>query len=282
MKKGRLYLLLLLSCMTAGVMQGQSLTLMTYNIRLDTDADGVNSWSNRKDYFLAQLKFYEPDILGVQEVLPRQVKDLSDALDAYGRAGIARDGNGKGESSNIFYKKKRFALKDSGTFWLSPTPDTISRGWDAALNRVCTYVRLLDRRMKKHCWVFNTHLDHIGVTARTKSIELILAKIRELNSKGEPVMLMGDLNSTPDEERIRNLSAQLLDTRSAARQQPFGPEGTFNNFKHNEPVTKRIDYIFLSPNSPFTVNKYAVLSDSKDLRYPSDHLPVWVELLYNK
>lgn len=72
----------------------------------------------------------------------------------------------------------------------------------------------------------------------------------------------------------------MLDTRDISIQKPFGPDGTFNGFKHNEAVTKLIDYIFISKGSPFVVQKYAVLSDSKDLKYPSDHLPVYVDLKY--
>jgi endonuclease/exonuclease/phosphatase family metal-dependent hydrolase len=70
----------------------------------------------------------------------------------------------------------------------------------------------------------------------------------------------------------------MYDSRDVSGQPPFGPIGTFNGFRHDQPVTARIDYIFLSRDSGIRVKKYAVLSDSKDLRYPSDHLPVFVEL----
>ncbi|PIX08050.1 MAG: endonuclease/exonuclease/phosphatase [Flavobacteriales bacterium CG_4_8_14_3_um_filter_35_10] len=264
------------------IAQAQSLKVMTYNIRLDVASDGENAWSLRKDFFTSQIQFYEPDVFGVQEAKPNQVIDIAEALNQYNKVGIAREGEGKGESSNIFYKKNRFILKQTNTFWLSNTPDTISKGWDAAFNRVCTYVLLKDKQTHKTFWVFNTHLDHIGEVARTKSIELILSKIAALNSKNYPVIVMGDFNSEPDTERIIALKKVMNDTRTVSIEKPFGPFGTFNDFKHNQPVTKLIDYIFISKNNQFKVQKHAVLSDSKDLKYPSDHLPVFVILNFNK
>lgn len=273
---------LLMSLMVSNAaLKAQPLKLMTYNIRLDVASDGENSWPNRKEYWGSQLAFYEPDIFGIQEALPHQVTDIATLLPKYNYVGIGRDGVGKGESSNIFYKKDRFRILEENTFWLSETPDEISKGWDAALNRVCTYALLKDNQTKQTFWVFNTHLDHIGELARTNSINLILSKIKQLNTKNYPVFLMGDFNSEPTEERIISLKNEMNDSQAISEAKPFGPTGTFNAFEHNKPVTKLIDYIFLSKNNPFKVKKYGVLSDSKDLRYPSDHLPVFIELQLN-
>jgi endonuclease/exonuclease/phosphatase family metal-dependent hydrolase len=258
---------------------GQSLRIMTYNIRLDIASDGQNSWPNRKEFFLSQLKFYAPDIFGIQEALPNQVKDIANGLPEYDHIGTGRDGVNKGESSNIFFNKDRFICARSGTFWLSETPDTISKGWDAALNRVCTYGYFRNKRSGKKFWVFNTHLDHVGEIARTKSIELILARIASLNKDNAPVIFMGDFNSEPEADRILALKKTMSDSRDVSIEKPFGPIGTFNGFRHDEPVTRRIDYIFISKGGHIQVRKYAVLSDAKDLRYPSDHLPVYAEVL---
>ncbi len=263
------------------ISNGQSFTVMTYNIRLDVAVDGENAWPLRKDFFTSQIQFYEPDIFGVQEPRPNQVIDISTMLPQYNQVGIGREGEGKGESSNIFYKKDRFILKETNTFWLSKTPNIISKGWDAAYNRVCTYALLKDKKSKKNIWVFNTHLDNIGEVARTKGIQLILSKIAELNTKNYPVIFMGDFNSEPTSEIIIALKKVMNDTRDISKEKPFGPSGTFNNFKHNEPVTQLIDYIFVSKNNKLKVEKFAVLSDSKDLKYPSDHLPIYVKLNYN-
>ncbi|OGS69657.1 MAG: endonuclease/exonuclease/phosphatase [Flavobacteria bacterium RIFCSPLOWO2_12_FULL_35_11] len=274
--------ILLFFMLLGSISNSQSLEVMTYNIRLDVAVDGKNAWPFRKDYFTSQIQFYEPDIFGVQEAKPNQVIDIATALSQYSYVGIGRDGEGNGESSNIYYKKDRFILKETNTFWLSETPDKISKGWDAAFNRVCTYALFNDTAANKYIWVFNTHLDHIGETARTKGIQLILNKIAELNTQNYPVIFMGDFNSEPDTERIIALKNQMNDSRTVSEEKPFGPSGTFNGFKHKKPVKVLIDYIFISKNNTLKVQKYAILSDSKELKYPSDHLPVFVKLSYLK
>lgn len=260
----------------------QVLKVMTYNIRLDLKSDGINAWSQRKPFFTAQLQFYEPDIFGIQEALPNQVAGIASALPEYMHVGVGRDGNNTGEASDIFFKKQRFKMINSGTFWLSETPDVVSKGWDAAYNRICTYARLWDKKTNKQFWVFNTHLDNEGKVARIKEIELILSRMKTINKMHLPVIFTGDFNSESSTPQIQFLKTKMIDTHDVSAQRPFGPSGTFNGFHHDEPVTMLIDYIFLSRNTYWIVNKYAVLSDSKDLRYPSDHLPVYVELRYKK
>jgi endonuclease/exonuclease/phosphatase family metal-dependent hydrolase len=275
------FILILINLVIIVTINAQTIKVLSYNIRYDNPNDGENTWAIRKEFLCSQLAFYEPDVFGIQEALPNQVTAISTFLPEYKYAGIGRDGIGKGESSNIFFKKDKFKVLEQNTFWLSETPEIISKGWDAALNRICTYVLLTDKKTKKTFWVLNTHLDHMGVLARTNSISLILSKISELNIKNYPVIFMGDFNSEPTEERIVNLKKRMIDSQDISEQKTFGPEGTFNGFKHNEAVTKRIDYIFLSKENKLSVKKYAVLSDSKNLKYPSDHLPVYVEISFN-
>lgn len=152
----------------------QSLNVMTYNVRLDVAVDGANRWDNRKDFFASQIQFYEPDILGIQESLPNQVNYLDSALHHYKHIGIGREGLNRGESSSIFYNQQRLKLLKENTFWLSETPERISKGWDASYLRVCTYGLFQDKKSGHQFWVFNTHLDNNGVVAREKSIELIV------------------------------------------------------------------------------------------------------------
>ncbi len=271
-----LYFILILG----SISYSQSLDVMTYNIRLDVASDGLNAWPNRKDFLSSQIQFYEPDILGIQEAMPHQVVDLQQLLTQYSQVGIGREGLGKGESSNIFYKKEKLRVIETNTFWLSDTPDEISRGWDAACNRVCTFALFQEISSNKKWFVFNTHLDHMGEQARTKGIALIIDKIDQYNIHNYPVVLMGDFNLEPQDKRILGIKKKMNDASEIATIKPFGPVGTFNNFDFNSPVTKRIDYIFISKNNQLKVKKYAVLSDSKDLRYPSDHLPVLVKIGY--
>lgn len=248
---------------------------MTCNIRLDLASDGENRWDNRKEMLAGQILFYEPDFLGVQEALPNQMQYLSTKLIRYSYIGEGRDGNGTGEYSAILFNKLKYKVIQQKTFWLSPTPDKPSKGWDAAYNRVCTYGLFEELKTKKRVWIFNTHFDHVGNTARIESSKLILNKIREVNNKNYPVILMGDFNLEENTESIELLSSQLHDSKTHALQK-FGPQGTFNAFEFTKPVTRRIDYIFTSPE--IKINKYAVLSDSDQCRYPSDHLPVYTEL----
>lgn len=278
MKKTNSILLIIILLLASAPFYGQNLKIMTYNIRLDVASDGENAWPNRKDYFTSQIQFYSPDILGVQEATPNQVTYIASALSNYDRFGIGREKDGKGEACTIYYKKDRFKIQDSNTFWLSETPNVVSKGWDAACNRVCTYGLFKDLKTKKSFYVFNVHLDHIGKEAKTKGVQLILSKIATLNTKNYPVFLMGDFNSEPQTPQIAEIKKVMDDTRDVSKEKPFGPSGTFNYFKHNEAVTLLIDYIFISKNSGLSIQKHAVLSDSKDLKYPSDHLPVLIEI----
>lgn len=250
--------------------------IMTYNIKYLNESDGENSWSQRKDHLTNQIKFYEPGIFGVQEALKEQLDHLKSNLEGYVFIGDGRDGKMSGEFSAIFFDTEKFDKLEEGTFWLSQTPNEPSKGWDAAYRRVCTYAKFRAKTSTKEFWVFNTHFDHRGIEARKKSSRMIISRIKEINEEGIPAILMGDLNLEPKTEEIQYLSGQLEDSKSIA-ELVFGPEGTFNGYNFSEPVTRRIDYIFLSKDD-FEVLKYGVLSDSKDLKYPSDHLPVLVKL----
>ncbi len=256
----------------------ETIRLMTYNIKLDYPKEGENSWNNRKDWMLGQIQFYAPDIFGVQEAMPNQMTYMDSTLTSYSFVGVGRDdGENEGEFSAIFYNVNKFKILESATFWLSQTPDKVSMGWDAVCNRVCTYALFEDLESKKQFWVFNTHFDHVGKEARKNSVALILEKIKHLNSKNRPLVLMGDFNLEPETEPIQTIKTLLNDSKEVSVIKPFGPSGTFNNFEFDKPVTRRIDFIFVSKNN-IRVNKYAILSDSKDLKYPSDHLPVFVEI----
>ncbi|MET4082014.1 endonuclease/exonuclease/phosphatase family metal-dependent hydrolase [Pedobacter sp. UYP30] len=251
--------------------------IITYNIRYNNPADGINAWPNRKENVKALVKFHDADILCVQEALALQFDQLLENSN-FKAEGVGRDdGKRKGEFSAIYFDKDRFVEKDGGHFWLSLTPNVPSKGWDAALERICTWVKLYDKLNKKEFLVFNTHYDHIGVQARIESAKLIKQKIQEIAPK-LPVVFTGDLNVTPETEAIATIKSFLSDAKELSKEPPYGPEGTFNNFKFDSPLKDRIDYVFV--NKGFKVEKFAVLSDSKNQRYFSDHLPVFVELFF--
>ncbi|KQN35831.1 endonuclease [Pedobacter sp. Leaf41] len=272
-----LFCLILISVVTFAQKKGAPINIITYNIRLNVASDGVNAWPNRKENVKALVKFHDADILCVQEALPEQFDALLENSN-FDVVGVGReDGKRKGEFSAVYYDKDRFTKKDGGTFWLSETPDVPSKGWDAALNRVCSWVRLYDRINKKEFLVFNTHYDHIGVKARIESAKLLKRKIQEI-APTLPVVFTGDLNVTPETEAIATIKSFLTDAKEVSIEPAYGPNGTFNAFDFNSDLKNRIDYIFV--NKGFKVQKFAVLSDSKDKRYPSDHLPVFARLWF--
>lgn len=262
--------------------QSQNLKIITYNIRFDNPNDGENKWDLRKEFLSQQIQFYNPDIWGTQEGKLHQLQYLDSTLTQYRFIGRGRDNSpNQGEFSAIFYKKDKFKVLKQSTFWLSETPDEISKGWDANLERICSYALFENIATKQKFYFFNTHFDHIGEKARAKSAQLIIEKINSINTQNYPVILTGDFNSEPGSYGYSYLSKQLNDTRLISKSTPFGPEGTFNNFEFHKPVTTLIDYIFTSKNN-IEVTKFAVLSDSKNCKYPSDHLPVYVELTLSK
>jgi len=255
----------------------QNLQIITYNIRYNNPGDGVNAWPNRSKDVTALLDFHKADIFGLQEALIGQIEDIQKQLPDMKWVGVGRDdGKKAGEYSPLFYNSKKFKALKSGWFWLSETPEKPGLGWDAACNRVCTWILFETDKNDRQFMVFNTHFDHQGVKARTESAKLILRKIKELNTSKLPVILTGDFNLTPEQDPIAVITKELQDSRSITKEAPYGPTGTFNGFKFDSPLKERIDYVFV--NDLVEVKQYGVLSDSKDLSYPSDHLPVFVNL----
>ena len=260
---------------------GQDLEVMTFNIRLSLDADKENSWENRKVEAINLLAYYQPDIFGVQEAVPQQMVDIKTGLKNYNFVGVGRDdGANKGEYSAIFYDSTKMKVLESGTFWLSETPEKPSKGWDAAYNRICTYALIKLNKGGKKFWAFNVHFDHVGNLARENSAKLILKKIKELNTKEYPVILMGDFNLTEDSEPIKILSKSMNDSYYHSIKKVYGPKGTFTAFDTNTVPKDRIDYIF---TKKIDVLSYRSINDRREnLLYPSDHFPVLVRLNLKK
>lgn len=265
----------LISCTSETV----SIKAITYNIRYDSPNDGVNIWDNRKEGLVKFLSKHNLDIIGTQEGLTHQLDYIKSALTDYKMIGVDRDNNGKGEYSSIFYNTNTLDLVSSGTFWLSPTPDTPTRGWDAALNRICTFGLFQSKNSTKKFYVFNTHFDHMGEEARLNSAVLIDEKIKAINSKNIPVFFLGDLNCEPNTKPIDAIKRSMLDGQLIAKETFDGPVGTFSGFDVNAPLNRRIDYIFVKD---LLVNEYKHL-DTKlsNGLWPSDHLPVYINVHLN-
>jgi endonuclease/exonuclease/phosphatase family metal-dependent hydrolase len=270
-----LFLALFISCRSAdGVEHGDSLKVMTFNIRFDNPADSINSWDNRKSLVVETLKTESPDIIGMQEVLLSQLTYLAGHLKGYGHVGVGReDGKTSGEYVPVFYRSDRYKVVEWGTFWLSSTPeDTGSVGWDAALPRICTWIHFTDLKTSENFFFLNTHFDHMGQTARKESANLILDFIAE-NTKGLPVIMTGDFNCTPDQEPysiLTNSDNGLLDACFLSASE-ICQAGTFNGFGSAD-ETERIDLILLK--SDWEVNSFQMLKINKGKMFISDHYPV--------
>lgn len=275
----KLFYLFLLVLMVSCSGEPIHLNVMTFNIRYDNPGDSLNSWQYRKDVAAEVIKQQDVDLLGTQEVLAHQLNDLKARLPEYKAVGVGRaDGKEKGEYSAILYKKDRFDELNSGTFWLSETPETAgSKGWDGACERVATWALLKEKASGKEVFFINTHLDHIGKVARQEGVTLLLERAKVLG-KGKPVIVTGDFNSTPDSDVFKHVteSGEFFDTRMTADRITAG-SGTFNAFGR-VPEEKRnfIDYIFVTKE--FKATSYEVLPEKLNDIFVSDHMPIVTKL----
>ncbi|MES2438467.1 MAG: endonuclease/exonuclease/phosphatase family protein [Verrucomicrobiota bacterium] len=280
----------------------RALVAGSYNIRYDNpgDVEKGNSWPQRLPVIAGLIRFHEFDVLGTQEAFRNQLLDLQKLLPDYAYTGCGRDdGKDAGEHAAIFYRKDKFRLLDSGTFWLSQNPDKPGKGWDADLPRICTWAKLGNANGAGNLFVFNTHFDHRGVRARLESAKLIIARIKEI-ARDEPVVLTGDFNVDQTSESYKSLhdSGILADSFETAADR-YALNGTANAFKPDSKTESRIDHVFHTRQ--LKPVRYGILTDTYrtplpdsaetqsgnfpgevkfrnfQVRLPSDHFPVLVE-----
>lgn len=275
--KSRLFLLPVGLFMT-GMVAAQDISVMSFNIRLNTASDSLNAWPYRKEKLSSQVLYHAPQVLGVQEALPDQMNDLRASLKQYRSIGGGRDnGTDKGEASAIFYDTTQLAALQSGMLWLSETPTVAgSKGWDAAFPRVITWVKFRHKKSGKQFVAFNTHFDHMGKVARRESAHMVLKTVKEIAGK-LPAFFTGDFNATPDDEPIqvimdKNNPLHLTDAKTVSVKPHYGPTGTFNAFKNKEVNDQPIDYIFIKGN--WKVKNHATISQTWEGRFASDHFAV--------
>lgn len=273
---------LMLSFMPLASAQPTStLRVMTYNIRLDVESDGPDAWIHRKEALASLIQAEQADFIGVQEALYHQVHYLDSVLNQYQYIGVGRDdGKKEGEFMALFYKTNDWKVSNANTFWLSPTPDSCSMGWDAACKRVCTWGNFTNLHTGKEITIYNTHLDHMGQQARAGSIDLLLSRISS-QPKGRPLVLMGDFNMTPSGPWYEHTSASLKDARVMADLVLESFSGTFNGFEKGEyraPFNQRIDYVFCRNIDGVTEYKVPVPL-TENGRHVSDHFPLIVTLV---
>lgn len=259
------------------VLAQNDLSVMSYNVRLGSADDGENSWDFRKEKVAELIGYYEPDFLGMQEVQKMQLDYLLENLPQYKFIGLPRENGEFAEYSCIFYNAEKFKVLEYKTFWLSETPNEMSKGWDAACHRIVTYGLFQDKKSKQKFWIANTHLDHMGMKAREESAKMLVEFSKELKAKKDiPFILTGDFNAEPNDKVISILKDTLVDSYTSSNKKPYGPKGTWNGFKFNDKIETRLDYIFYTKEKSLTVGSISIIDDFYDFKYPSDHLPVLV------
>ena len=242
--------------------------VITYNIRLSTGNDGDNSWQYRKQASVNMIRSEKPTLIGFQEMLSDQWSYLLESLPEYKMIGVGRDDGAKaGEYMAIFYRPDKVELLQWGTFWLSPTPDVPSKGWDASYKRTCTWATFRSLDTGTTFAHFNTHLDHQGAVAQREGLKLVANKIKELVPADMPVFLTGDFNIPTDNEAFKMLEGELSDARKTSPESD--QRATYNAWGGREAT---IDHIFYRKATPYIFK--VLRTENYGAPYISDHYPV--------
>lgn len=257
---------------------------MTFNLRYSNPGDGANAWPLRKHRAAGIIRKHEPLIVGTQEGLLPMLEDLDAQLPEYGRVGTGREGHTEGEHCAIFYRKDALSVKKTGQFWLSEQPDVpASKSWDSSLPRICTWARFEWKDTPgSELLFYNTHLDHVGQTAREKGAVLIWQSLQKHVARTSlPAILTGDFNSYPDNAVVRFFRGETsIDGQTARLTDAYSllPEvgRTAHSFQGGIEGQPPIDYIFVTPD----VDLVSVTVDRSQIDggYPSDHYPVVAQI----
>jgi endonuclease/exonuclease/phosphatase family metal-dependent hydrolase len=256
--------------------------VLSFNIRYGTADDGTNSWPHRVTLVFDVIRRQDSDFIGLQEALRFQIDAIREELPEYDEVGVGRDdGKMAGEYAAILYRSARWRAVDSGTLWLSDTPDVPgSMTWGNEITRIATWARFVERATGRALWLFNTHFDHISQPSREKSAELLASRIANRGTP-DPVIVTGDFNAgeaNPAILYLKNATKRspvtLVDTFRVLHPdaQPVGTGGGFEGLRDGP----KIDYVFAEPDAQ--VRKAGIIRDHRDDRYPSDHFPVYAEI----
>ena len=253
------------------------ISVISFNIRVDNAADGTNVWRNRRDAVVTMIERERPMLLGLQEAQPHQFTYLSEHCPDYAWYGLGRD-TGKvppatdsyaaEETMAIFWRTAELELLDKGTFWLSETPDQVSKGWDASYRRTCTWAGFRHKKSGQTCYFFNTHLDNDGKVAREESIKLLVSRMKTINSKRRVSFLTADFNSNVTDACFAPLHVYMRDARANAAVSDDYP--SWNGYGAS---TGRLDHVFFSGDN-CTAREFRTLRGDYGVPYISDHYPV--------
>lgn len=252
----------------------EPITVMSFNIRYGTAPDGDNHWTLRRGFLFDVVREQDADIIGLQEALDSQIREITDAVPGYAVVGVGRDdAKAGGEFSAILVRTDRYHVAAAGTFWLSDSPSVPgSASWGNRITRICTWARLIDRDGTA-LWIFNVHLDHESQPSRERSTELLRRRIDTRPFPSEPVIITGDFNVGEDNPAIRTL---VGDTAFVDTFRVVHPDerqvGTYTAFKPGQLDGPKIDYVFVQRG--VEVLSAEIIRTARDGRYPSDHFPV--------
>ena len=270
-------LLLLFTLCSFTARAAETLRVMTFNLRYINSGDrGDKAWTARRDASAELIKKDAPDFLGTQEAFRVMLDDVKARVPGYAEIGVGReDGKTKGEYAAILYREAAWEMKESGTFWLSDTPEVVaSSSWGNKVTRICTWGKFRSKATGGEVFVFNAHLDHESQPAREKGAALILKRIVERGSNA-PVIVMGDFNAAPDNAAMKTMvqgPPVLTDVWAARHKDAKTAEsGTFHGFEGRRDGA-RIDYILTT--AEWEPGEAAILNEAKDGKWPSDHYPV--------
>jgi endonuclease/exonuclease/phosphatase family metal-dependent hydrolase len=281
MKRKLIYYIAVLVLFTAGCSRESNkdaIKVMTFNVRYDNPADSMNAWPKRASQVCNFINVEKPDLLGMQEVLWNQYIFLDSLLTNYTSVGVGRDDGARGGEMNpVFFRKDKFDMVRTITFWLSDTPEVPGTlGWGASLPRIVTWMELVDKNSHAHFFYFNTHLAHDSDSARIMSSKILLKEVGKI-SDGFPFILTGDFNMLPSSTGYSILTGpnesvpSLKDSYLISEKRPYGPAFTFNGFS-DKPGRGRIDYIFVK--NGMRVLDHRTLIRKEHGVYISDHWPV--------
>jgi len=258
-----------------------ALTVMTYNLRF-ASPNPPNAWPQRRPLMRELIQNLAPDVMGTQEGVYSQLKDLAADLPEFDWIGLGREGGSRGEFMAVFYRKTRLEPLAYDHFWLSDTPEVMnSASWGNTYRRMVTWVKFRDRATGSEFFLFNTHFDHQVQMAREKSAALVRQRVAALNTR-LPVLLIGDFNAAAESNRAYEiLTAEKIfaDAWLAAPERRGEDVSTFNDFKTAVPGGPRIDWILT--RGAVTVERAELSTFSRDGQFPSDHFPVIARLRFS-
>lgn len=253
--------------------QSDEITIMSTNVRCYSPEDIFKkSWFYRAHLVIDDINSVKPDIIGFQEVSPLHYNYIVKSMQGYLHEMAYRDDFVLSEGCPIFYRADKYERIDSGSFWLSNTPDVMSKDWGSAHYRICVYIILRDKVSGKEFVVFNTHLDHVSDEARIEGIKVVLNKIAEFGDL--PAFLMGDLNAKPSSLTIQSTKEAFDDAHDIAVSADDGP--TYHKWG-TQMDRERIDYIMISKGAS-EVLEYRIVNNCYNGVYSSDHASIYIKV----